>query len=196
MSGKNFEAIASALEWQSIFMGLLVRQMRRQGWAAKDICSFVYESKPEDQPMERLVAGLKRFPSEIYAADWIPSGCKVMDDVTCPEFEMKDLEWLPVLDTEKLETFVWGETMRDQALANNAAFGLTEGKKYFWENQDKIPVDIAVVLAGTLLFDTADKRLKVCQLYREKKDGPLCRNYPVLHFGWYKHHRLPRIKSV
>lgn len=192
---KDFEAIANAIEWSGGFVSRLVRTMRAQEWSAEEICAIITKTDPNKQPFEQIVSNMHRFPSQIYAPDWIPDGCKVLDDVGLHDYKMENLEWLPVLDAEKFESYLWGETMRERAKAWDANPGLSDGKLFFWEHRDELPRDMAIPLTGTLLFDKNESRLRICQLYREN-GGPLLQNYPVLAFGWYRQHHLPRIKRA
>lgn len=188
---KPVSPIVAGAKWIGGFATLLLHELSNQGWTDEQIYSIVAESKPEDQPIAEIVSGLKgRFPSQIYASDWIPSGYEVKaDPVKLVQFTMRDLEWIPVL--EDSETFIPGDSMCERAKAKRADFSLVEAK-FIWEHRDDVPKNIEVIFAGTLLFDTADKRLKVCRMYYDKDQW--FRGYHAIIFGWYGHQRLPRIK--
>ncbi len=178
------------------FAKLLRHEMRRQKWSDEQILSVI--GAPEYQSIGQIVAGLKKHPSEIYAPDWIPAGCKVVEDVNPRQFEISDLEWWSFYDEkDELTRVVEPETMLDRAKLNDANFGLVDGKR-IWERREQIAPEIRgtfhIVLAGTRLFDSADGREKICiMLWSE---GHLIPKYLALKFGWYNYQRLPRIRHV
>ena len=188
--------IISGAAWVSGFSSLMLHEMRRQGWTDEQIFAIVAESKPENQPVQEIVAGLKgRFASQVYAADLIPPHCKVLDDVKPRQFQMSDLEFIPFIEDE--QRYISGEMMRKSAEDHGANFGLVDGK-FIREHFNEIPESsrsaFSMVLTGTLLFDSTDNRLKVGHMFWN--GAQLVLNFPALIFGWYRHHRLPHIKIM
>ncbi len=99
--------------------------------------------------------GGSKFPSEFNAADLIPKGWTVVEDIEPSKFQVKDLEFISFL--EKGEEYVKGEVLRQRAVKLKANLGLCDGK-YLLEHQDEIPAKLRgkkyIVLSGTLLRDS------------------------------------------
>jgi len=98
-----------------------------------------------------------KFPSEIHAADLIPKGWLVLEDVEPSKFHVKDLEFISSL--EKGEEYIKGEVMRQRAVKLKANLSLCDGK-YLLEHQDEIPAKLRgkkyIILSGTLLRVSSD----------------------------------------
>ena len=129
------------------------------------------------------------FPSEIHAADLIPKGWKVVDDVTPAEFRVEDLEFISFLEADSMP----GTDMRERAVRLEASFGLSDAPKLLAE-QDKIPASLRgkyIVLAGTLLR-YPDGSLGVPVLSWD--GGQWFLYFHWLDGGWDEDARLPRRK--
>lgn len=136
---------------------------------------------------------LSQFPSQIHAADLIPNGCRVVEDVEPTEFNVEDLEFPTFLEAG--ETSIGGDLMRERAVNLKANFGLTDGKRIL-ANQGKIPVEMRgkyIVLTGTKLRDP-DGCLCVACLYWD--DDRWVLDFIWLDDGFGGYDRLVRRKET
>lgn len=129
------------------------------------------------------------FPSEIHAADLIPKGYTVVEDVEpISALKVDDLEF-PTLGKGK--SVVGTTVMRERAKARNANLGLVDGKAILAQ-QKKIPEDVKfIVLTGTLLRDP-DRRLYIGCL--DRGDGGWRLGFHWIGGGWGGFYRLARRK--
>lgn len=94
---------------------------------------------------------LGQFPSETHAADLIPEGWAVVEDVEPSEFNISDLEFISFLEGD--EQYVAGEEMRKRAVTLRGNLGLCDGKRLL-AGQNEIPEDLRskyIALPGTVL---------------------------------------------
>ncbi len=108
---------------------------------------------------------LGQFPSEIQAADLIPEGWTVVEDVEPSKFNVSDLEFVSFLEGE--EQSVTGEEMRKRAVTLQGNLGLCDGKRMI-ACQNEIPEDLRskyIVLPGTVLRYSVGFLLVPCLLW-------------------------------
>lgn len=139
--------------------------------------------------MGRLKLG--QFPSETQAADLIPEGWAVVEDVEPSEFNISDLEFVSFLEGE--EQYVAGEEMRKRSVALRGNLGLCDAKRLL-AGQNEIPEDIRskyIVLPGTVLRGS-DRYLRVPFLYWH--GGRWILIFFWLDYVWYGGYRFARRK--
>ncbi len=122
--------------------------------------------------LERLLAALQavsegrfdevggQFPSTVFAADRIPEGCRVVEDVLWSNFDIKSVK--PCVFLIHRETSIGGDEMRRRAVRDHCNLGLLDLKRMFAE-QDKIPAkfrDFETLFPGTVVMDS-NKVLKI-----------------------------------
>lgn len=188
---KDKTAIVSGAGWIGGFVDLLVREMLKQEWTHEGIHALVTQTKPEDQPIEAIVRGMRKgFPSAALAEQY---GYTVLEDLAKPtEFAVKDLEFIPVLKDGELP--ITGDVMRDRAVTLKANFGLCDVPRLL-DQQADIPVELQdkyIVLAATKLRDR-DGNLYVAYLNFSGK------RWCLIFFGrldddWVGDDRFPRCK--
>lgn len=190
MAAKDKVAIVSGAGWIGGFTDLLVREMLRQGWTHESIHALVTQTKPEDQPIEAIVRGMRRgSPSAALAAEY---GYEVVDDVAQPtDFQVKDLEFISFL--KEGEPPIDGATMRSRAVMLKGNFGLCDAPRLLKQQVD-IPVEEHsryIVLAGTKLRDRFGV-LYVAYLFFDGEQWFL--PFLRLGFDWDEFGRFPRCK--
>lgn len=143
------------------------------------------------------------FPSEIFASDFIKNLAEhlalrggerliVEEDVVPSNFRVKDLEFIPVLESGDRD--IYGDMLRRRAAHCNANFGLVDGK-YILEHQDEIPFQLcesntAIVLPGTLLRTSRLTRLHpsgcqvIATLWWNRDNGRWHSSCTALERGW------------
>lgn len=129
------------------------------------------------------------FPSQIHAADLIPQGWMVVEDVAPSKFHVKELEFISFLNQG--ESSINCEVIRQRAVTLKANLGLVDGKRILAE-QDKLPVELRdkyIVLPGTLLR-APDGLLRVAYLFWD--GGRWCLSFRWLGCDWVGHVRLAR----
>lgn len=100
------------------------------------------------------VGGL--FPCQIHAADLIPKGWTIIEDVFPTELKVKDMEFISFL--EKGEEYVGGEKMRQRAITLRGNLGLCDAKRVL-ADQAKLPKNLRgnyIIFPGTFLRDSDD----------------------------------------
>lgn len=187
---KDKVAIVSGAGWIGGFTDLLIREMRKQGWSLEEIHTLVTETKPEDQPIEAIVRGMRKgFPSAALAAKY---GYTVLEDLAKPtEFAVKALEFIPVLKDG--EGPISGDTMRARAVTLNANFGLCDAPRLL-EQQADISAEQQgkyIVLAATKLRDGCGV---LCVACLDFGGGRWCLGFGGLGRGWDGDDRFPRCK--
>lgn len=191
MAAKDKVAIVSGAGWIGGFTDLMVREMLKQGWTHEQIHSLVTNTKPEDQPIEAIVRGMRKgFPSAALAAEY---GYTVDgEDALAPtDFRVKDLEFIPVLNGE--EPPVDGDTMRARAITLGGNFCLCDAPRLLKEQAD-IPVELQdkyIVLAATRLRDRCGCLYVACLSFNGEQ---WYLRFRRLDSGWGARGRFPRCK--
>lgn len=191
MAAKDKFAIVSGAGWIGGFTDLLVREMIRQGWTYESIHALVTNTKPEDQPIEAIVRGMRKgFPSAALAAKhgYTVDG----EDALAPtDFHVKDLEFVPFLEGD--ETVVSGDTMRSRAVRINANFGLCDAPRLL-DQQADIPAELQgkyIVLAATKLRGRYGGLYVACLVFG---GGRWFLYFYGLDVDWVAGGRFPRCK--
>lgn len=131
------------------------------------------------------------FPSLTLAADLIPEGWEVVEDVSPSDFWVKDLEFFSFLKDG--ESYISGEAMRKRARAEKADLGLVDGK-YLLAHQEEIRVELRgkyIPLPGTVLRDPGGRLYVPCLCW----DGDRwCLDFDWLALDWRDRGRLARRK--
>lgn len=151
-------------------IGDLLRQLGQEGGYPHDPVRLLAALQAVGEG--RFEAVGHAFPSHLHAADLIPKGWVVVEDVEPSDFKVEDLVFVGFLKDG--ETVVSGTVMRERAVALKANLGLSDAPRLL-QDQTKISTERSgnnfIVLAGTVL---------------RSPDGNL--NVPVLNFGgeqWY-----------
>lgn len=142
-------------------------------------------------PNNGFVADGNNFPSLALAANLIPKGLEVIEDVEPSQFQVKDLELVPFLHEGKRP--INGDTMRQRAVELNANLGLADAK-FVLDHQDEIPVEFRgkyLVFTGTLLrYSGGYPRVAALFWYGSR----WCLNFDWLAYDWDARGRLLRCK--
>ncbi len=172
----------------------IVKALRDAGATDEDLRRIIVENSPlPRQIVEILVAKSVKpvFPSLTLAADLIPSGWTIVEDVAPTLKSAGDLEFIPVL--REGEPSVRGDVMRQRAKEQNANLGLADLKRAL-ETQAEIPAGLQgkyITFAGTVLRH-ADGYLYVADLYWH--DDRWFVNFCRLDHDWRDSVRLARCK--
>lgn len=124
----------------------MVAFLLRQGMSSEALLHALSELAPE-----KVKTTDSSFPSATLAADLIPGGWKIVEDVAPSEFKIGDLKFLSFL--KESESSVTGKTMRQRAVAMKGNLGLSDAKRLLTE-KEKIPRDLRgcyIVFPGTVL---------------------------------------------
>lgn len=188
---KDKAAIVSGAGWLGGFADLLVREMLAQGWMYDEIHALVTQTRPEDQPIQAIVAGMRRsFPSKDIAAK---HGYEVVQDVAAPtDFQVKNLKFIPFMKAGD-PLFIDGDTMWSRAVELRGNFGLCDAPRLL-DQQADIPVELHdkyIILAGTKLRGLSGV-LYVAYLYWDGKQWYL--DFLRIDYAWGEGGRLPRCK--
>jgi hypothetical protein len=164
-----------------------------QGGTDDDLARILSDAELRREIARLIVAkpAKSEFPSLATAADLIPEGWTVVEDVAPTLSSAGDLEFIPVL--REGEPPVRGDVMRQRAKEQNANLGLADLKRAL-ETQAEIPAGLQgkyITFAGTVLRDAVGD-LYVAYLYWH--DGRWVVDFSWLDSGWGGSDRLARCK--
>ena len=135
----------------------IIEAVQKLGGSDEDLRKILTEKGMATKIAEIIMAGkaaaaaVKKFVSEISAAELIPSGWKVEEDVEPSTFRIEDIEFPTFLVGG--ESSIYGTVLRQRAVEQKANLGLVDLKRVLAE-QGKLPTELRgkyLVFAGTLL---------------------------------------------
>jgi len=112
------------------------------------------------------------FPSATLAADLIPKGWKIIEDVAPSKFKISDLKLAPFM--EEGEDYGYGKPVREYSVGFKDNLGLVDAK-FILEHQQEIPAEFQnnyLVFSGTVLRNPDDGSRRVaCLCWIEESLG-------------------------
>jgi hypothetical protein len=142
----------------------VVNTVLDQGGTDDDLARILSDAELRREIARLIVAkpAKTEFPSATLAADLIPSGWTIVEDVAPTLSSAGDLEFIPVL--REGEPPVRGDVMRQRAKEQNANLGLADLKRAL-ETQAEIPAGLQgkyITFAGTVLRNAGGNLYVAC----------------------------------
>ncbi|TSC84638.1 MAG: hypothetical protein G01um101413_22 [Parcubacteria group bacterium Gr01-1014_13] len=137
------------------FVKAISDEVRKLGGSDDDLRKVITQTALRRKIAESIMVGRdgSKFPSLVHAAELIPEGWTVVEDVVLSSFDVSGLK--PRSFLKERETSISSEQMRKRAAEFHCNLGLSDAKRMLAE-QDKIPVefrDFYIPFPGTVLRD-------------------------------------------